>query len=168
MGTDDRGFPPGDMRVSDADRDRALGELSEAFQAGRISADEFDQRSGQALAARTGKELAAQLSDLPVLRAPVDTTDLQRPTRGVAPGVVIGAAVAATCFAAVSVTSAISRGPSLQQRELFQAFMARQGIKVPLPPASGFNWPGTIAPAVIALMLIVLIIFLRTMRTDRF
>ena len=168
MGTDGRDFPPGDMRVSDADRDRALAELSDAFQAGRITAAEFDQRSGQALAARTGKELTAQLADLPVVRAEADTTNLQRPTRGVAPGVVVGAAVAATCFAAVSVTSAISRGPSLQQRELFQAFMARQGIKVPLPPAAGFNWPGTIAPAVIAVMLIVLIIFLRTMRTERF
>ena len=39
-----RGFPPGDLRVSDADRDRdrALAELSEAFRVGRITADEFD------------------------------------------------------------------------------------------------------------------------------
>ena len=44
-----RGFPPGDLRVSDADRDRALSELSEALRVGRITADEFDQRSGQAL-----------------------------------------------------------------------------------------------------------------------
>ena len=59
-------YPPGHIRVSDADRDRALSELSVAFQAGRITADEFDQRSGQALAARTGKELTALLADLPL------------------------------------------------------------------------------------------------------
>ncbi len=59
MDTDARGFPPGDLRISDADRDRALSELSEAFQGGRITSDEFSQRSGQALSARTGKELTA-------------------------------------------------------------------------------------------------------------
>ena len=36
MDTDARGFPPGDLRVSDAERDRALSELSEAYQAGRL------------------------------------------------------------------------------------------------------------------------------------
>jgi len=33
MAADARGFPPGDLRVSDADRDRALSELSKARQA---------------------------------------------------------------------------------------------------------------------------------------
>jgi hypothetical protein len=65
-----RDYPPGDLRVSDADRDRALSELSEAFQVGRITAGEFDQRSGQALRARTGKELTGLLADLPLDRAP--------------------------------------------------------------------------------------------------
>src|SRR3984885_5464439 len=73
MDTDARGFPLGDLRVSDADRDRALSELCEAFQVGRITADEFDQRSGQVLAARTGKELAALLADLPLNRALANT-----------------------------------------------------------------------------------------------
>lgn len=54
-------YPPGDLRVSDADRDRALAELSQAFQAGRITADEFDERSGQALHSRTGKELTGRV-----------------------------------------------------------------------------------------------------------
>lgn len=58
-------FPPGDLRVSDADRDRAVSELSEHFQAGRITADEFEQRSGQALQARTARDLAALFADLP-------------------------------------------------------------------------------------------------------
>lgn len=50
-----RGFPPGDLRVSDTDRDRALAELSGAFRVGRITADEFGQRSGQASRAAPGK-----------------------------------------------------------------------------------------------------------------
>jgi Domain of unknown function (DUF1707) len=47
-----RGFPPGEFRVCDADRDRALSELGEALRAGRITADEFDQRAGKTLRAR--------------------------------------------------------------------------------------------------------------------
>jgi len=56
MNTALRDYPVGELRVSDADRDRALRELSDAFQAGRITTDEFNQRSGQALVARTGKD----------------------------------------------------------------------------------------------------------------
>ena len=46
MDTPSRSYPPDDQRVSDADRDHAVSELSEAFQAGRITPDEFEQRSG--------------------------------------------------------------------------------------------------------------------------
>ena len=38
MNTATRDYPVGDLRVCDADRDRALCELSEAFQLGRITA----------------------------------------------------------------------------------------------------------------------------------
>ncbi|MGD0067474.1 MAG: DUF1707 domain-containing protein [Streptosporangiaceae bacterium] len=170
MGTADRNYyPPGDFRVSDTERDRALSELSEALQAGRITAGEFDQRSGQVLDARTGKELTVPLADLPPLdRVPAArATALERPQRIRAPRIVIGASIAATCFAAAAVSAAISSGPTLAQREFFQAMAARQGISVPLPPAQGFNWAGTIAPGVIALLLVVLIVFLSVTRTDR-
>ena len=63
-----RNYPPGDLRVSDADRDMALAELSEHFQAGRLTADEMQERTDQALKARTGKELSAIMADLPVVR----------------------------------------------------------------------------------------------------
>jgi hypothetical protein len=62
--------PRGQLRVSDADRDRAIAELSEHFQAGRLTQEEFEERTGQALAARTRKDLAALFSDLPHDRAP--------------------------------------------------------------------------------------------------
>ena len=61
-------YPAGQMRASDADRDAALSELSEHFQAGRLTAAEFDERAGQALAARTWGELRDLLRDLPAAR----------------------------------------------------------------------------------------------------
>ena len=64
MDSPSRNYPPGDQRVSDAHRDHAVSELSEAFQAGRITADEFEQRSGRALSARTGKDLTDLFTDL--------------------------------------------------------------------------------------------------------
>ncbi len=65
MDMDSRRFPLGDIRVSDAERDRAIAELSEHFQSGRLTQDEFEERSGQALQARTGSELTQLFTDLP-------------------------------------------------------------------------------------------------------
>jgi hypothetical protein len=157
-----RGFPPGDLRVSDADRDRAVSELSEAFQVGRITADEFEQRSGQALHARTGRELTALLADLPVASAPATrATAVQRTEQAPVSKVIFGASVAAVCFSFISLANALNPGPSLQQREFAQRMAAFHGIEIPLPPAQGFNWVGTITPAAIAVMLVMLIVFLR-------
>ena len=71
-----RSFPPGDMRVSDAERDIALSELSEHFQTGRLTQDEFDERSDRALKARTGNDLRDLFTDLPV---PGDSIASQTP-----------------------------------------------------------------------------------------
>jgi hypothetical protein len=171
----DRGrldYPPGDFRVSDADRDRALAELSEAFQAGRITADELDERSTQALAARTGKELTALLADLPVERVPATrTTAVDRAHLALAAQVAAVCAVAAFCFTAVAAASAaLSMGPTLQEREFAQAVAARQEMPPPVfPPSQGFDWSGTITPAAIAVLLVVLVIVLhvRLARADR-
>jgi hypothetical protein len=81
-------YPAGDLRVSDADRDRAISELSEHFQAGRLTADEHDERMGRAMQARTGRELAALFADLPRRQAPA--TELSPRPHGRAPGVLIG------------------------------------------------------------------------------
>jgi Domain of unknown function (DUF1707) len=59
---------PAEMKASDADRDAVLSELSEHFQAGRLTAEEFDERAGQALAVRTWGELRDLLRDLPAAR----------------------------------------------------------------------------------------------------
>jgi hypothetical protein len=177
MDTDARGFPLGPLRVSDADRDRALSELSQARQIGRITDDEFDERSAQVLAARTGQQLSALLDDLPVHHAlaaasrteayVAGTTAVQRADHSPASRFDIGASLAAICFAGVSVLNATSRGPDLQQREWAQKVMASHGMQIPLPPAQGFNWVGTITPAAIAILLVLLVIFLHTTRINR-
>ncbi len=161
-----RDYPAGDLRVCDADRDRALRELSEAFQVGRITADEFDQRSEQALGARTGKELAALLADLPRDRARADTASPWPARPELAARIVIGAsAAAATSLAALAVTNALSHAaPNHYNRELAREILARMGLKVtlpPVPPAPGFDWAGTITPAAIALLLVAVIIVVR-------
>jgi hypothetical protein len=167
-----RNYPAGDLRVSDADRDRALEELSEAFQVGRITADEFKQRSEQALVARTGKELAVVLADLPVDRTRSDTAR-RRVHRELASRIVVGASgVAAASLAAVGITNALSHAPrpNPHDRELAREILARMGLHVPLPPAPappGFDWVGTITPAAIAVVLIaVIVVVLHVARTS--
>ncbi len=80
------------MRASDADRDAALADLSEHFQAGRLTAEELDERTGQALTARTWGELTELLADLPATRpapgpwaGPSSSTRPQPPSRRAAP-----------------------------------------------------------------------------------
>ncbi len=66
-------YLPAAMKASDADRDAVVSDLSEHFQAGRLTAGEFDERTGRALAARTWGELGELLADLPVTRPPAVT-----------------------------------------------------------------------------------------------
>jgi hypothetical protein len=56
-------------RASDADRDQVLTQLSEHYQAGRLSAAEFDERSSRALQARTMGDLSGLTADLPPVSA---------------------------------------------------------------------------------------------------
>ena len=96
--------PAAEIRASDADRDAALSELSEHFQAGRLTAAEFDDRAGQALAARTWGELRTLLRDLPAATsaAPTSAAAPQQPSRrpalvplaaiGIAVGLMVGVA----------------------------------------------------------------------------
>jgi hypothetical protein len=55
----------GRLRASHADREQVIGTLKAAFVQGMLAKDEFDQRVGQAFAARTHAELAALTADLP-------------------------------------------------------------------------------------------------------
>ena len=53
------------LLVSDADRDRALTRLARHAAEGRLTADELEERSDRALAARTAGDIAALFADLP-------------------------------------------------------------------------------------------------------
>lgn len=54
-----------DARISVAERDRALLELSEHLGTGRLNVTEFEERTAAAAAAMTTHELAALFADLP-------------------------------------------------------------------------------------------------------
>lgn len=58
------------MRASDADREQTAEALREHYAAGRLSADEFDERLDAAYKASTVQELAQLRADLPELPAP--------------------------------------------------------------------------------------------------
>jgi hypothetical protein len=57
------------MRASDADRDLAIEILATASAEGRLSAEEYSERSDAALAARTHGDLARLTDDLPAVPA---------------------------------------------------------------------------------------------------
>lgn len=158
----------GHLRVSDAERDRALSALSAAFQAGRITAEEFDQRSTLALSARTENELTDLFSDLHALPARAAAVGSPTRTNAVITWIARGAsAAAAVSLAAVALSNALSTAPALTlaqrefKRQVAQQVLARQGITAPVPLPSaggGFDWVGTVTPAAIAAMLIVVIV----------
>jgi Domain of unknown function (DUF1707)/Cell wall-active antibiotics response 4TMS YvqF len=62
---------PLDVRVSDADRDAACAVLREHCVAGRLTLDEFAERTDRALGARTRQDLDLVEADLPQDRAAV-------------------------------------------------------------------------------------------------
>ena len=108
-----RNYRPATMRASDADRDAVVSDLSEHFQAGRLTAAELDERTGRALTARTWGELTELASDLPALRAaaPSATPAADRPqppARHTAPAT--AAVVAGLVIAAVVLVHAVHGG----------------------------------------------------------
>jgi hypothetical protein len=139
MGTDARGFPLGDLRVSDAERDRAVSELSDAFQAGRITFEEFDRRSTQALSARTGRQLTATVADLPLDLGPVDDALAARATRRrgdsyLVPRLSFAASLTAICFASDAVSA---------------------------DSQPGVGWTGALIPAAVSVLCLILVVLLR-------
>lgn len=76
-------IPP--MKASDADRDHVLAVLSENFQAGRLTSAELEDRTGQALSARTVDELDDLTADLPGA-SPVSLPEPTVPDRPSGPG----------------------------------------------------------------------------------
>jgi class 3 adenylate cyclase len=65
---------PLEQRVADADRDRTVTLLREHVVVGRLTLDEFSERVGLALEARTRGDLEATLANLPDLAIPQETS----------------------------------------------------------------------------------------------
>jgi Domain of unknown function (DUF1707)/Domain of unknown function (DUF4190) len=60
------GYGTGQLRASTADRERAIDVLKAAFAEGRLTKEEYDERTGKVFGSRTYAELGALTSDLPV------------------------------------------------------------------------------------------------------
>ena len=72
----------GDLRIGDAEREAAVSVLGDHYAAGRITHDEFDQRSSLAFAARTNADLWPLFRDLPEI-GPGSGGAVRRRTGGV-------------------------------------------------------------------------------------
>ncbi|MER6626407.1 DUF1707 domain-containing protein, partial [Streptomyces sp. NPDC000931] len=62
--------PGRSYRLSDTERDEALGKLRTAFEEGRLDTEEHDQRSDAALRAVNSADLVPLFDDLPTRLAP--------------------------------------------------------------------------------------------------
>ena len=130
---------PAAMRASDADRDAVVAELGEHFQAGRLTAEELDERTGRALTARTWGELRAVRADLPEggsaprIPAASASPDGAGGARGFGPGVPVRAALAGLAIAAL-VLAVASIGWGLIWLFVPVLLMARRAVCVPGGP----------------------------------
>jgi hypothetical protein len=95
------------MRASDADRDEVVTALSEHFQAGRLTTEELEDRTGGALSARTLGELDALTADLP-RRQPAEPTPQLSPQRRGHPELAVTAAVLAVLAIVVAVVALVA------------------------------------------------------------
>jgi hypothetical protein len=60
-----------ELRVGDAERQAVVEQLRTHLGAGRLELDEFEERTAQALAARTVGDLVPLTADLPAVRRPL-------------------------------------------------------------------------------------------------
>ncbi len=77
-----------DLRVGYVERDETTAHLAEHFAAGRLDRTEFDERTSQALAARTRGELDDVMADLPSVPAAVPQPESASPAQAPVPGIV--------------------------------------------------------------------------------
>src|SRR5580692_3746389 len=98
----------GRWRASHADREQVVGALQAAFVQGRLTADELDERVGQALAARTYAELAALTTDLPPDPAPARQPAPARRPQNMAAGRAVKAGAGAIGVTVIAVSAVIA------------------------------------------------------------
>jgi hypothetical protein len=153
-------YGPGDLRVSDADRDRAIGELSQHFQAGRLTLEEFDDRSGQAVRAKTGRDLAGLFTDLPSAQA-MDTWDPRIPADLGGPQ---GPAAVAEGGRRVTAARVIATAAGIAAVVIVVSLLARTGVAVHAGIARhGFTLP---VPLLIVLFFVLRVVWRRPRQQD--
>lgn len=59
-----------ELRIGDAERDAAVSALGEHYAEGRLTKEEYDERSGRAWSAGTNADLWPLFTDLPAARTP--------------------------------------------------------------------------------------------------
>jgi hypothetical protein len=91
---------PRDLRASDAERERTVDALRSHAAAGRLDAEELEERLGRALAARSRSDLAALLEDVPETRGAPAVARRRRP--GKDPRALLAVAVLLVAIWAVS------------------------------------------------------------------
>ena len=94
------------MRVSDADREQAGALLREHWLAGRLDADEFDERSAAVWGARTERDLVGALRQLPATHR-VAARPAKADSSGAIASLVLGIAGLVLFFASASILSAL-------------------------------------------------------------
>jgi Flp pilus assembly protein TadB len=112
--------PPGDLRISDADRDRAIEQLREHFHTGRLTSEEFEERSEAALRTMTERDLGVLFADLPQDQVPaaqpagVNWSGLGRSVIPI---------ILAAAFGAVAFGGVLSGGPDVRAHPVLVALI---------------------------------------------
>jgi Domain of unknown function (DUF1707) len=75
-----------ELRIGDAEREAAVAALGEHYAAGRLSKDEFDERTAAGLTAPTLSALAPLFLDLPAPHGAASTVSTITTTAGPRPG----------------------------------------------------------------------------------
>jgi hypothetical protein len=111
----------GGLRVSGADRDQAIARLSEHFQAGRLTTEEFEERSAAALRTRTEHELGVLFTDLPPDQGPAAEAAVTLNWSGL--GLAVIPVVVAALVGAVAFGGVLSGGPDIRDHPLLIALI---------------------------------------------
>lgn len=102
--------PTEPVRIGDAERDEALNRLGDHFAAGRLTREEFDERSETAMGARFDRDLEALFRDLP--KAEPSTTTVVRRERPKAAAVLSSTVVLLVPLLVLAVVASIAlHGP---------------------------------------------------------
>jgi hypothetical protein len=100
-----------DLRVSQAERDDVAAVLARHFADGRLTVEEYEERVGAALAARTGRDLEPLLADLPAADPPSARARPAGPRRQPRPFRVAAFPAARVVAVVAVVVLAIATGP---------------------------------------------------------